>query len=619
MMENSRIINSIKLVIWDLDETFWQGTLSEGGIQVISENIEIIKSLTDRGIMNSIASKNDFQTVQDQLVSLGIWEYFCFPKISWLPKGNLIKEIVENFQLRPENVLFIDDNKHNLREAVFYNDKLNVKDPSFISEILNHSSFKGKNDFEHTRLKQYKILEEKHKHKHLYSSNADFLLSSNIKVVFDKNTLQNLKRIEELIERTNQLNYTKYRASSLEILSDLNNPEFDSCLVRVSDNYGDYGIVGFYSLNKKTNKLKYFVFSCRILNLGIPQFVYANLNFPLISIIPEVAEVLDQSKPNWIRIVNENSKVTSFDNYRENPTSKRKIFFKGGCDLSQMLFYLENESFEIIQETNYVNSDNFPIHNEHSYALLGSILYPKEIKSYLENANYIPFIDSNFFKTGVFDNNYDCLVYSVLMDYTQELYISKSDKSVILPYGGYYNHLTDINNHENIISSYLSKQIKGVNANTLHEFSEKFDHVGKITPEQFINNLKKIRQLVPAKIPIIFLNGAEVNSNVNEFEEESYDRHVEMNMILEEYVKEHENIFLLDIRNIIKDKSQITDSIRHYNRESYKYISVDLLKLLNQVVDKKIVYKLSFLMKLYHLFPILLRIKKKLKRIFNGN
>jgi|688.fasta_scaffold484661_2 FkbH-like protein len=242
-MENFSIINNIKLVIWDLDETFWQGTLSEEGIQVINENVEIIKTLTDRGIMNSVASKNDFQIAKDKLISIGIWQYFCFPKISWEPKRNLIKEIIRYFQLRPENVLFIDDNKHNLKEACFYNNNLNVKEPSFISDILSHPSFKGKNDFEHSRLKQYKILEEKNKHKQIYSSNADFLASSNIKIFFDKNTLQNFYRVEELIERTNQLNYTKNRASSSDLLNDLKNPDFDSCLTRVSDNYGDSDII----------------------------------------------------------------------------------------------------------------------------------------------------------------------------------------------------------------------------------------------------------------------------------------------------------------------------------------------------------------------------------------
>ena len=50
----------IKLVIWDLDETFWKGTLSEGQIYPIKKNIEIIETLTKRGIINSIVSKNDY-------------------------------------------------------------------------------------------------------------------------------------------------------------------------------------------------------------------------------------------------------------------------------------------------------------------------------------------------------------------------------------------------------------------------------------------------------------------------------------------------------------------------------------------------------------------------------
>ena len=49
----------VKIVIWDLDDTFWKGTLSEGNVRPVSKNIELVKELTDRGIMNSIVSKND--------------------------------------------------------------------------------------------------------------------------------------------------------------------------------------------------------------------------------------------------------------------------------------------------------------------------------------------------------------------------------------------------------------------------------------------------------------------------------------------------------------------------------------------------------------------------------
>ena len=74
-------MDKIKLVIWDLDETFWKGTLSEEGIQLISSNIEVVKTLTNRGIINSIVSKNTYTDAQEQIKKAGIWDYFVFPKI----------------------------------------------------------------------------------------------------------------------------------------------------------------------------------------------------------------------------------------------------------------------------------------------------------------------------------------------------------------------------------------------------------------------------------------------------------------------------------------------------------------------------------------------------------
>ena len=56
---NLNIKQEIKLVIWDMDETFWKGTISESKITTIDENIDIIKKLTARGIINSICSKNE--------------------------------------------------------------------------------------------------------------------------------------------------------------------------------------------------------------------------------------------------------------------------------------------------------------------------------------------------------------------------------------------------------------------------------------------------------------------------------------------------------------------------------------------------------------------------------
>ena len=108
-------MEKIKLVIWDLDETFWKGTLSEEGIIPIQKNIDIINKLTNRGIINSIVSKNTFEIAKEKLVEIGVWDKFIFPTIEWSAKGPLIKELIDKCQLRASNVLFIDDNHLNLK------------------------------------------------------------------------------------------------------------------------------------------------------------------------------------------------------------------------------------------------------------------------------------------------------------------------------------------------------------------------------------------------------------------------------------------------------------------------------------------------------------------------
>ena len=202
-------MKKIKLIIWDLDETFWSGTLSEEKIQVIESNIALVKTLTDRGIMNSIASKNDFEMAKNKLQEIGIWDLFIFPSISWNPKGELVANIIDKCQLRPPNVLFLDDNHLNLEEVKFYNHDIHVALPEFISQIPAHQAFKGKDDTQHSRLKQYKLLEERNKEKVNFSNNVSFLQHSQIQLHLLRDLTPIKTRIHELINRTNQLNFTQ--------------------------------------------------------------------------------------------------------------------------------------------------------------------------------------------------------------------------------------------------------------------------------------------------------------------------------------------------------------------------------------------------------------------------
>ena len=158
-------MNIPKLIIWDLDDTFWKGTLSEGSVIPIQKCIDTVKLCAKKGIVSAICSKNDESACREQLTEWGIWDYFVFNSINWQPKGQRIKQLIENVNLRPANVLFIDDNHLNLEEAKYYSPELMTAFPDIIDELFDAVSKIEKDDAGFERLNRYKILEKKQNEK----------------------------------------------------------------------------------------------------------------------------------------------------------------------------------------------------------------------------------------------------------------------------------------------------------------------------------------------------------------------------------------------------------------------------------------------------------------------
>jgi len=342
--------NKVKLVVWDLDETFWQGTLSEEGITPIPRNSEIVRELSTRGIINSISSKNEYQQTKAKLIELGIWDYFVFPSISFGPKGKAVAELIEAAALRADNVLFLDDNPMNLEEVKFFNPGIMTSHPKDALEgLLDHPHLKGKPDPELTRLKQYRFLQDKFETRSASTlSNEEFLRASNIRIQIDHDIDANFDRVIELINRTNQLNYTKQRLETPETLAEfreqLNAFGYYAGSVRAVDNYGDYGLIGFFLMQRraKFKRLVHFAFSCRTMNMGIEQYIYEMLGKPDIEIAQPVSYGLDTyAAIDWIRIGDQTSDAVANKN-------DKQLLLVGGCDLMQVANYCSSNRIEFV-------------------------------------------------------------------------------------------------------------------------------------------------------------------------------------------------------------------------------------------------------------------------------
>src|SRR5713226_3594295 len=85
---------SIKVLVWDLDNTLWDGTLLEGdAVRLRPAAAAALQTLDARGILQSIASKNDRDQAMEKLRQLGIEEYFLYPRIGWSSKSSGIEAI----------------------------------------------------------------------------------------------------------------------------------------------------------------------------------------------------------------------------------------------------------------------------------------------------------------------------------------------------------------------------------------------------------------------------------------------------------------------------------------------------------------------------------------------
>jgi len=104
------IQSSIKCVVWDLDNTLWKGVLLEDeNVELRPEVCRIIKALDERGILHSVASKNDYLYATAKLKEFGLLEYFLYPQISWNTKVKGIETIAASLNIGLDSIALIDD------------------------------------------------------------------------------------------------------------------------------------------------------------------------------------------------------------------------------------------------------------------------------------------------------------------------------------------------------------------------------------------------------------------------------------------------------------------------------------------------------------------------------
>ena len=562
----------VRLVVWDLDETFWRGTLTEGGIKFIPENRDLVIHLAKRGIVSTICSKNDFQAVRDVLVNEGLFDYFVLPSVNWGPKGPRVAALIEEFQLRPETVLFIDDNPLNLREVQHYTPTIQVADHTFVSAMAADPRFEGKDDRDLSRLRQYRVLEKRKSDQVVAGADVDgFLRSSGITVSFQFDVGAEIDRAIELISRTNQLNFTKQRLpedagdAKADFRAFLGRHDIQCALIKVTDNYGDHGYTGLYAVRSGV-ELIHFCFSCRILGMGIEAWLYNRLRRPALTINGAVLSdpKSDGRTIDWIT-VRPLGETEPKRGLASHPRVGR-IFARGGCDLQAVTHYFDLIAQEVVGEFN-VGRSGFDARIDHSIFLkLGHDRVGPKILTLAAQLGYA----KSDFESAIFEGateRFDAWLLSFWTDASYALY-RHTTTGLPLPFAmpGQSNHRLDV---RQLTAEQVPERFRGGwVSSALQTLKTEFTYAGVSSQALFQHDLHTaLKRKKPSTVAVLLGPNDELWDPARSVRHVS-DGNRALTAWMEEVAAEYENVHVVRIRKFIKGDEEVHDW-HHFDRMVY--------------------------------------------------
>lgn len=256
----------IKCVVWDLDNTLWDGIFVDEGENVVLNKkvISYIKLLEEKGIVSSICSKNDFDEVWNHIKKLGVSDLFILPQINWEPKSRNINRIAEKMNIGVDSIVFFDDSEYERNEVYENTCGVICYDIKDIEKVIHTKPFNPPVS-EESKLRKQMYIEKIKRDEVLEKSNdiLSFLKDSNLLMSIKKGTLDNIERYYELFQRTNQLNLSVRRLSLMDITDYIRDCKYDFIEISLKDRYGDYGIIGVANINRETCVVEDLLFSCR--------------------------------------------------------------------------------------------------------------------------------------------------------------------------------------------------------------------------------------------------------------------------------------------------------------------------------------------------------------------
>jgi len=278
-----------KGLITDLDDTLWRGLLGEEGVNGISWELDrqthihalyqqLLRALAESGVLIAIASKNDPNIVAEALNRHDLLltnDHFFPVEVSWRPKSESVRRVLDVWNINPDAVVFVDDSPLELAEVKsiypemeclrFPTDneqsvydlfeklrQLFARQTIMDEDILRAASLRSGQQFQQVRTELARPLE-------------DFLADIEGELTFTQLSAAERQRAFELVNKTNQFNLNGRRLNDVEFQEALDRKNALSLVVSYRDKYGPLGKIAVILGQRESSVLKIdsWVMSCR--------------------------------------------------------------------------------------------------------------------------------------------------------------------------------------------------------------------------------------------------------------------------------------------------------------------------------------------------------------------
>lgn len=283
---------SRKAVVVDLDNTIYWGVLGEQGplgVKITESHQSLqqtLRELKARGFLLALASRNEEQDARalfEKRTDFPLrWTDFSAHAVNWKEKAQSVASIAEKLRIGVDSLVFVDDNPGELAAVSAALPQVGLihahENALLTGRALDYFPGLWRSRLQREDQLRAEDLAANSERARIASSSIepkDYLRSLRVVLDFYLNQPDQLERMVELSQKTNQFNLSLSRLGEVDLTARLGNPSTSIVTIRLRDRLSDSGLIGLLVLDHHDGEIHVdeLAISCRALGRGLEDLM----------------------------------------------------------------------------------------------------------------------------------------------------------------------------------------------------------------------------------------------------------------------------------------------------------------------------------------------------------